>query len=409
MSDKARLPYVGVEDANEAPEPLPRRRTAAGPPPGRVNALPPAAAGPSDSVWPAPEPTAPGRPDSLWPVPAAPVPPAPAAGQPDPVWAAPEPAAPPAVPANGQLPPRPAAGSPQEPATGQLPRRPAASSLQEPPAGQLPRRPPHVKPVGRHRSPHRLTLPPDAPPLVLAVGGFACQASDNITAEIVSAVEASCPNATIRVGYLDGSVRTLTEMLTAPGQDGTRPTLPSIVVPLLAGPHPRFDAALASAVAAATVPVIVTAPLGPHPLIAEALHTRLADAGLARAARVRGLSIANAANGVIVLADRGREAAQAAGVIAVLLASRLAIPAAPASLGDQASIDAAIASLHAAGASRLAIGPCVIGPENDPDEVAAVCAATGAQRAQALSAHPAISQLVAMRYGAALADRRLAG
>ena len=132
-------------------------------------------------------------------------------------------------------------------------------------------------------------------------------------------------------------------------------------------------------------------------------------AGLARAARGRGLSIANAANGVIVLADRGREAAQAAGVIAVLLASRLAIPAAPASLGDQASIDAAIASLHAAGASRLAIGPCVIGPENDPDELAAVCAATGAQRAQALSAHPAISQLVAMRYGAALADRRLAG
>ena len=31
------------------------------------------------------------------------------------------------------------------------------------------------------------------------------------------------------------------------------------------------------------------------------------------------------------------------------------------------------------------------------------------ERAQALSAHSAISQLVAMRYGAALADRRLAG
>ena len=373
MSDKARLPYVGVEDANKAPEPLPRRRPAAGPP---------------DSVWPAPESAVPGQPDPLWPVPTPPVP---------------------VTPAAGELPRRPVPGSPQGPAGGELPRRPAAAPLQEPAVGQLPRRPPHVKPAGRHRSPHRLPLPPDAPPLVLAVGGFACRASDDITAEIVSAVEASCPNATIRVGYLDGSVRTLTEMLTAAGQDGTRPTMPSIVVPLLTGPHPRFDAALASAVAAATVPVIVTAPLGPHPLIAEALHTRLADAGLARAARVRGLSIANAANGVIVLADRGREAAQAAGVIAVLLASRLAIPAAPASLGDQASIDAAIASLHAAGASRLAIGPCVIGPENDPDELAAVCAATGAQRAQALSAHPAISQLVAMRYGAALADRRLAG
>jgi len=85
MSDKARLPYVGVEDANSAPEPLPWRRPAAGPLPGRVSglpAVPPAAAGSSDSVWPAPESAAPGQPDPLWPVPAAPVPPAPAAGSP---------------------------------------------------------------------------------------------------------------------------------------------------------------------------------------------------------------------------------------------------------------------------------------------------------------------------------------
>jgi sirohydrochlorin ferrochelatase len=356
MSDKARLPYVGVDDASEAPEPLPRRRPAPGPLPGNAGGLP---------AW---------------------VPPPDLAPQP----------VPPAGSANGQ-------------ANGLLPRRPAADSLREPAVGQLPRRPPRVLPVGRHRSPHRLTLPADAPPLVLAVGGVACAASDDITAQIVSAVQSSCPGAIIRVGYLEGPVRSLTEMLTLPGQDGMPQTQPAIVVPLLAGPHPRLDAALASAVAAATTPVIVTSPLGPHPLIAEALHARLADAGLARASRVRGLSITNAANGIIVLADRGQEAVQAAAVVAVLLSSRLAIPAAPASLGDQASIDAAIARLHAAGTSRLAIGPCVIGPENDPGELAAVCAATGAQRAQALSAHPAISQLVAMRYGAALADRRLAG
>jgi sirohydrochlorin ferrochelatase len=359
MSDKARLSYVGVDDASEAPEPLPRRRPGGGPPGG-------------SPLWPA----------------------GPGGGLPP------------------QLPPSdvtPQPGPPAGTANGQLPRRPAADSLQEPAAGQLPRRPPRVLPVGRHRSPHRLTLPADAPPLVLAVGGAACPASDDITAEIVSAVQGSCPGAIIRVGYLEGSVRSLTEMLTLPGQDGMPQTQPAIVVPLLAGPHPRFDAALASAVAAATTPVIVTGPLGPHPLIAEALHARLADAGLARASRVRGLSISNAANGVVVLADRGLEAAQAAAVVAVLLSSRLAIPAAPASLGDQESIDAAIARLHAAGASRLAIGPCVIGPENDPGELAAVCAATGAQRAETLSAHPAISQLVAMRYGAALADRRLAG
>jgi sirohydrochlorin ferrochelatase len=305
--------------------------------------------------------------------------------------------------------PRPDSGPPAVATNGQLPRRPTADSLPEPGVGQLPHRPPRVKPVGRHRSPHRLTLPPDAPPLVLAVGGAACPASDDITAEIVSAVQSSCPHATIRVGYLDGPVRSLAEMLTTAGQDGAPQVQPSIVVPLLAGPHPRLDAALAGAVAGATMPVIATAPLGPHPLIAEAMHARLADAGLARASRVRGLSINNAANGVIVLADRGPEAVQSAGVIAVLLSSRLAIPAVPASFGDQAGITAAVARLHAAGASRLAIGPCVIGPESNPGELAAISAATGSPCAQALSAHSAISQLVAMRYGAALADRRLAG
>ena len=275
--------------------------------------------------------------------------------------------------------------------------------------GQLPRRPPPVRPTGRHRSPHRLTLPPDAPPLVLAVAGVACPASDDIAAEIASAVRDSCPGATIRAGYLEGSVRSLTEMLAAPGPDGQPPTQPSVIVPLLAGPHPRSDTALASAVAAAATPTLLTSPLGPHPLIAEALHARLAEAGLARASRTRGLTITSPANGIIVLADGGDEAAQAAGVAAVLLSSRLAVPAAPASLGDRASLDAAVARLHAAGASRLAIAPCVIGPENDPGELEAACAATGAQRAQALAAHLAVSKLVAMRYGAALADRRLAG
>ena len=276
--------------------------------------------------------------------------------------------------------------------------------------GPLPRRPPRVRPVGRHRSPHRLTLPPDAPPLVLAIAGVACPASDEIAAEIASAVADSCPGATILAGYLEGSVRSLAGMLAAAGPDGTPPTQPSVIVPLLAGPHPRSEAAITSAVAAAQSQMILrTAPLGPHPLIAEALHARLAEAGLARASRTRGLTISSPVNGIIVLADRGEEAAQAAGVAAVLLSSRLAVPAAPASLGDQAGLDGAIARLHAAGAARLAIAPCVIGPENDPGELAAACAASGAQRAQVLSAHPAISKLVAMRYGAALADRRLAG
>jgi hypothetical protein len=37
-----------------------------------------------------------------------------------------------------------------------------------------------------------------------------------------------------------------------------------------------------------------------------------------------------------------------------------------------------------------------------------MCAGLGVKRAQPIAGHPAISQLIAMRYGAALADKRLA-
>ena len=87
----------------------------------------------------------------------------------------------------------------------------------------------------------------------------------------------------------------------------------------------------------------------------------------------------------------------------VLLAARLAIPAAPASLGDPASIDAAVQRLREAGATHLAIAPCVIGPETDPAEFTALSAALDAPCAAPLGAHPAVAQLVAVRYGEALA------
>jgi sirohydrochlorin ferrochelatase len=274
--------------------------------------------------------------------------------------------------------------------------------------GQLPRRPPRVLPPGRHRSPHRLTVPTDAPPLVLAVPGARNATTDDLVSIVADAVSMSCPNATIRAGYLEGERDNLTALLQSDGQVTEEPPQPAVVIPLLVGPHPRSDAAMTQAIAQATVPVLTTDHLGPHPLVAEAMHARLADAGLARASRVRGLSIANAADGFIVLADRGLESEQSAGVVAVLLASRLACPAAPASIDDRASIDSAIRRLRDSGASVLAVAPCVIGPESDLTQVTALCAALGVKSAEPIGAHPAISQLIAMRYGAALADKRLA-
>ena len=155
-------------------------------------------------------------------------------------------------------------------------------------------------------------MPTDAPPLVIAIPGARNPVADELVSIVADAVSMSCPNATIRAGYLEGDSDRLDNLLQA-GPPDDSPAATAVVIPLLTGPNPRADAALAEAVAGATVPVIATDHLGPHPLIAEAMHARLADASLARASRVRGLSIANSADGIIVLADRGQEAERAAG------------------------------------------------------------------------------------------------
>jgi sirohydrochlorin ferrochelatase len=241
------------------------------------------------------------------------------------------------------------------------------------------------------------------------VPGAAAGANIRVVEEIAATAETSCPGVEIRVGFLEGAEHRLTDNLAFDPETPREHPLDGVVVPLLAGPNPRADAALALAADGAPSEIMVGAHLGPHPLIAEALHARLAEAGLARGARSRGLSISTSTFGVLVLADRGDEAVQTAGVAAVLLASRLAMPAAPASIDDPAGIDAALARLREAGAQQPVIAPCLIGPETDPRELEAISAAVGAPYAQPLGGHPAVGQLVAIRYGAALARLSMVG
>jgi sirohydrochlorin ferrochelatase len=246
---------------------------------------------------------------------------------------------------------------------------------------------------------------------VAQIPGAACEASDEISTRIAAHASGSCPGVVVRAGYLEGGHASLAAVLAGLRAGGALPA--AVVVPVLAAPHPAADAALAKAVAEAGVPVIVTGPLGPHPLLGEVLHARLAEAGLARAGRMREISIAVAAEGVIVAAAGGGPGVaapgmQEAGIVAVLLAARLAAPVVPASLGDIASLREAAARLRDARATNLALAPCIIGPESTPGELAAAAAQTGSRRAQPLGAHPAIGQLVAIRYGVALEDPRIA-
>ena len=269
----------------------------------------------------------------------------------------------------------------------------------------LPARTTRYRRRGRHSSPHQLSLPSDSPALVIAVPGSARPESEDTAIRVADQAAASCHGAEVRIGFLRGGEGSLEEALSdLPSHNG----LPAgVVVPLLSFPYPEVDRAVAAAVAAAEAPFVIADHLGPHPLLAEALHGRLADAGMARAARVGRISIGTAADGVIVGTVGDEEAIQAAEVVAVLLASRLATPIAAASLTDPGSIKDAAARLRQA-VPRVALAPCMVGPELTSGTLEAIAALTSIDFAPPLGSHPAVGQLVAIRYGAALADPKVA-
>jgi len=75
---------------------------------------------------------------------------------------------------------------------------------------------------------------------------------------------------------------------------------------------------------------------------------------------------------------------------------------------DHATLRRAAENLQAAQVTRVALAPCVIGPEVPAAAMAAITAETGLECAPPLGGYPTIGQLVAIRYGAALEDPKLA-
>ena len=120
----------------------------------------------------------------------------------------------------------------------------------------------------------------------------------------------------------------------------------AVIVPLVAGPHQPTLNAITQAIQATGLQVRVTDPLGPHPMLAEALHLRLAEASYVRADRMRLISVMapsdTMADGVLVGSVGGPDALNAAGVTAVLLAARLGITVLPAALDDPANLEQAL-------------------------------------------------------------------
>ena len=243
-------------------------------------------------------------------------------------------------------------------------------------------------------------MPGDAPPLVLAVPGTAATA-EAVAAEFAALTQAAHQGLKVRLAYQDELPRVLADVAAnAPADD-----VAAVIAPLTTGPLPTFDMLLRAAVAGTRAIIAQAEPLGPHPLIAQALHARLAEAGLARADRVRLMTTHSPTDGVVVCVVGGDDAIRHAEVSCVLLASRLAVPVVAVALDAQegpGAVARAVERMRAAGAVRVGLCPSIIGPELRGVRLEDVIAEAKAEAAAALGTHPALIQLVAERYADAL-------
>jgi hypothetical protein len=315
--------------------------------------------------------------------------------------------------------PPPAQGLPQpeefpgysRPDADQLARRqPGTGPFSRLPSGQQTRQPQArlVAPGGRHRRAVPANLAEGAPALVLAVPNLSDDGLTGPTAEIATVLRIDNPALDVRTARIDHGGRGDPTGIRAVLADAAarRPAgAPSaVVVPQLVAPHPGTYRALREAIAASGANASIGEVYNTNALLAEALHHRLADAGLARADRVRMFSITTSADGIIVATVGGEEAVGSASVTAVLLAARLALPVLAASLDAKPTVEEAAARLEDMGVNRLALAPCVIGPEADPVTLAEVAAAVGAKCSAPLGAHSNVIKLISLAYGRVLSQ-----
>jgi hypothetical protein len=262
---------------------------------------------------------------------------------------------------------------------------------------------------GRHRNPLSFDNWFGTPALIMAVPGTADRArgadGESIGARMADLVRAYRPEVTIRYGHTEGDEQSLTEALTDLKDDQGSP-LSAVVVPLVTAPHADTSAAIEEAVARTGAEARVTEGLGPHPMLAEVLHLRLAESGYVRADRMRLISVVardtTMADGIIVGAVGGEAAAGAAGVSAVLLAARLGLTVLPADLENEAAVEQVVGQLRQGGCRRPVIAPSALGPELPREELEALAARFGARLGAPLGADSLLGKIAALRYAEVL-------
>ena len=246
---------------------------------------------------------------------------------------------------------------------------------------------------------------------MLAVPGSDTDLASGPVSELAAVLRVDNPAVDVRAARIDGGGRNDPSDIRAVLADAAarRPAgAPcAVVIPLLATPNPPLTRRLREVVAASGVNAVISGFVNSNAMIAEVLHIRLAEAGLARADRVRLFSIVTAADGILIATVGGPDSAAAANVTSVLLAARLALPVITASLDSSPSIEEGAMRLKEMGVSRLAIAPCIIGPEASRSDMDSM--SIGAECAAPLGAHSNIAKLAAMAYGQAISQMEIPG
>ncbi|MFF4456894.1 sirohydrochlorin chelatase [Streptomyces goshikiensis] len=263
------------------------------------------------------------------------------------------------------------------------------------------------------RRPDPLALPEVAPALVLAVPGTPTLASRSLAEELSNLARSELPGLDARIGYVygDGDEFPSLEAMLAQAaaqktqEDADGPTQPgpaAIVVPLLACPDGTLLRRIRQAVTNSRSGATLADVLGPHPLLTEALHVRLSEAGLARADRARLFDAAQPADGIILATIGGEKAVQSAGITGMLLSARLAVPVLAARLDEEGAISRAAKQLRGSGSQQLALAPYLIGPEIPDGLLQAAAAEAGCAAAGAIGPYSAVARLLLSNYTAAL-------
>ncbi|GAB1329742.1 sirohydrochlorin chelatase [Streptomyces sennicomposti] len=251
--------------------------------------------------------------------------------------------------------------------------------------------------------------PHDPPALVLVAHGSRDPRARVAVDALMERVRRLRPALPVRLGHIELNEPLLSDTLArlkpAGTATGAEARTAAVLVPLLFSPGHHVKHDVPEAAASAPVPARVAAPLGPHPLLVDALCARLGEAGW----RTPSDEATRRVSAVVLAAAGSHDPDSAAGTrrTARLLAERVGVPVVPAYASATApTVEAAVRALAGRGRHRVAVASCFTAPGRFATE----CAEAAPWIAAApLGDHPALARLVLHRYDQALGHDQALG